>query len=184
MTPFEKAWHKTGRAEGGYSENRFDSGGPTNHGITEAVARANGYGGDMRDLPASTALDIAKLQYWNMLRLDEIASLSDPIAAELFDSGINCGQATAARWLQEGLNCFNRNHRVPPDYPELIVDRNIGPMTVWSLAQLLKRRGAQGELVMLRFLNCEQGAFYNSLRKRRIKDEEFTFGWYLHRVMI
>ena len=37
--------------EGGYSDNPADPGGKTNHGVTEQVARANGYQGDMKALP-------------------------------------------------------------------------------------------------------------------------------------
>ncbi len=45
--------------EGGYVNNPADRGGVTKYGITEAVARANGFKGNMRDLP----LDVAKAIY-------------------------------------------------------------------------------------------------------------------------
>ena len=50
--------------EGGYVSNPADKGGPTCFGITEAVARANGYSGAMRQLPREGAAAIYKRLYW------------------------------------------------------------------------------------------------------------------------
>ena len=40
---FDTAFEKLIDHEGGYSNHATDPGGATNHGVTQAVARANGY---------------------------------------------------------------------------------------------------------------------------------------------
>src|SRR5437868_3463196 len=58
--------------EGGYVDHAADKGGPTCFGITEAVARAQGYRGPMRQLPRDEAAAIYRRLYWLRPRLDEI----------------------------------------------------------------------------------------------------------------
>lgn len=179
MNAFAKAWAKTGRAEGGYVDNPKDSGGATNHGITEQVARAHGYIGHMRDLPGALALEIAKSQYWDIMRLDEVAQLSAPIAEEIFDSGFLCGQARVVSWLQRLLNVGNRQQR---DYPDVVADGLMGKISIAALRAFIARRGTDGERVIYNALNGLQSAFLTELAERREKDEEFWFGWQLHRI--
>jgi lysozyme family protein len=167
------------RIEGGYSDRPSDSGGPTKYGITEAVARANGYAGDMRDLPRSFAEAIYEQEYWDAIHVDEILKLSPVIAEELVDTGVNMGTGRAAEFLQRALNVLNKGASM---YPDLKVDRAIGPRTLWTLETFLQARGADGETVLFRALDCLQGAFYVELCERREKDEASLFGWLLNRV--
>lgn len=167
--------------EGGYSNNPSDSGGPTIWGITEAVARAYGFRGDMRDMPRATASDIYKARYWDTLSLDAVGAVSEKVAHELFDTGVNLGVAEAGKFLQRALNVLSANGA---HYAQVKADGLVGAMTVAALrAYFLKRHAAQGELVLLRALNALQGNFYIELAERRPKDQDFVFGWLRNRVV-
>lgn len=179
MKDFLRAWAKTGRSEGGYVDNPKDSGGATNHGITEQVARAHGYVGHMRDLPKERATEIAKLQYWDIMKLDAVAALSPAVAEEMFDSGFLCGQATVVAWLQRLLNVGNRQQL---DYPDVKADGLMGALSIAAMKAFLKRRGTNGEVVLYNALNGLQSAYLTQLAERREKDEEFWFGWQLNRI--
>ena len=181
MNSFQKAWEETGRAEGGYVNNPNDSGGATNWGVTERVARKFNFTGDMRDLPKKTATQIAKKAYWDVMKLDDIAELSESVALELFDTGFNAGTSRAGKFIQRALNGLNRKGR---DFNDLVVDGAIGTKTIESLKTFLNKRGKRGETVMMRSLNGLQVEFYFKLVERREKDEDFLFGWILHRVQI
>lgn len=181
MTSFERAFRAVLGIEGGYSDHPADRGGKTRFGITEATARAAGYAGSMAELPVELAQDIYRDRYWDALRLEEVAALSAPLAHELFDSAVNCGVTRAGRWLQQSLNVLNAGGA---HYADLVVDGAVGPRTIAALRAYLVRRGADGERVLLRALNCLQGAHYIELSAVDPRQEAFTFGWFLHRVVI
>ena len=114
--------------EGGYSNHPSDRGGPTKFGITEAVARAHGYSGAMRNLPREEAAVIYKRLYWIRPRFDEVAKRSEAIAAELFDTGVNMGPAVAATFLQRALSALN-SPRPPRAAARPSQPSPIGPLT-------------------------------------------------------
>lgn len=176
---FETSFQHVVMKEGGYSDHPSDTGGKTQFGITEAVARANGYAGDMRQLPLSTAKSIYKRQYWDLLQLDSIDALSPGIANELFDTAVNMGTGTAGTFLQRALSSMNRRGQ---DYPDLQADGVVGPMTVAALRTFLAKRGGHGVTVMLRALNAQQAMRYILLAESRPANEDFVFGWLLQRV--
>ncbi len=174
---FEQGWSHTGPKEAGYSDNPADRGGPTKWGVTERVARANGYTGAMQDLTEDRAKVIAKTQYWDVLNLDQVASVSIAIAVEMFDTLYNGGEP--GQWLQRCLNVLNREGRL---YPDMKVDGRIGPMTVDALRAFLAKRGTQGEAVMLKALNALQGARFIAIAEGNPSQEEFIFGWLANRA--
>jgi lysozyme family protein len=166
--------------EGGYVNHSSDRGGPTNYGITEAVARAHGYSGAMRDLPRAEATAIYKRLYWLRPRLDQVAKRSEPIAEELFDTGVNMGPAVAITFLQRALSALNRDRR---DYADLVPDGRIGPATLAALDTFLELRGkSAGEAVILKALDALQGERYIRLAERRPANEAFLYGWLANRI--
>lgn len=166
--------------EGGYSDQPADKGGPTCFGITEAVARANGYAGPMENLPRGTAVAIYKGLYWLRPRLDEVANRSARLASELFDAGVSMGPAVAITFLQRALTALNRNGT---DYPDLTPDGRVGPTTLAALDSFLAVRGqAGGETVLLRALEALQGERYLRLAERRPANEAFLYGWLANRI--
>ena len=166
--------------EGGYVSHPSDRGGPTNYGITEAVARAHGYSGAMRNLPREEAASIYKRLYWLRPRFDQVARRSAKVAEELFDTGVNMGPAVAATFLQRALSALNRDRK---DYPDLVPDGRIGAATLAALDTFLKLRGrASGEAVLLRALDALQGERYIRLAERRPANEAFLYGWLANRI--
>ena len=162
--------------EGGWVNDPSDSGGETNYGITIGTARRFGYLGPMIELTKSQAYHIYAEQYWNPLKLDDIATHSEKIAEELADTAVNMGVRRAGLFLQRSLNVLNNNQRY---YNDIGVDGQVGPATIRAFNKYIVRRG---EVVLFRMLNCLQGSFYIELAERRHKDQRFLFGWMLNRV--
>lgn len=165
--------------EGGYTNNPNDTGGETNWGITIGVARENGYGGPMRAMNRDQAIAIYRAKYWAKPGLYQIAPLSEKVAEELFDSGVNMGTGTAGVMFQRALNALNRQGK---DYLDILVDGGIGPGTTAAFGAYLRRNQQTGESVMLKALNCLQGARYIELSEARGQNETFTNGWLANRV--
>ncbi len=166
--------------EGGYVNHPSDRGGPTNYGITEAVARAHGYAGAMRSLPREEAFAIYRRLYWLRPRFDQVAKRSQAVAAELFDTGVNMGPAVAATFLQRALSALNRDRK---DYPDLVPDGRIGAATLAALDSFFAVRGRNAaETVLVRALDALQGERYIRLAERRPANEAFLYGWLANRT--
>ena len=167
------------KLEGDYSNHPADRGGPTRWGVTEAVARAHGYAGDMRHFPREDAAAIYKRKYWLRPGFDQIAQHAPDIAAELFDTGINMGTGTASGFLQRALNALNRNGR---DYEDISVDCEIGRKTMAALDAFLRKRGSPGKTVLLKAIEALQGARYIKLAETRPANQAFLYGWLANRI--
>lgn len=165
--------------EGGYVNNPADRGGATCWGITAAVARAQGYGGDLRLMPRATAEDIYRRLYWQQPGLDKVFARTPRLAAALLDAGVNMGPPVAIGFLQRGLNALNRG---AADYADVALDGRVGAATLAALDAFLARRRPGGEAVLLKAIEALQGERYVALAERRPADEAFLYGWLANRM--
>lgn len=160
------------KAEGGYVNDPADSGGATNYGITEKTARANGYLGDMRNLPLATARQIYRDEY---LVKPGFADLPSDVAAELFDTGVNMGPAKATEFLQRATNALNGSG--------LSVDGRMGPATKSAVKAYLSSR-SNASSILVKALNCLQGVRYIEIVEGKPTQRKFINGWLANRVEI
>lgn len=168
------------KREGGYVNNPADRGGATKYGITEAVARASCFKGYMRDLPLSVAKDIYRKQYWTSPRFDQVNLISNAVAEELLDTGVNCGTGFAKPLLQRALNLLNNQGK--GGWPDLVVDGVYGSATLNALKTYMAKRGKEGEKVLIRVLNIMQGQRYIEICERNPTQEQFFYGWISNRI--
>lgn len=98
MADFNAAFTLLVGNEGGYVNNPKDPGGATRWGVTQRVARASGYTGDMKEYPLEAARQVAKKLYWDPLHLDDV---DDRIAFQLLDANFNGGHVVL--WAQQAL---------------------------------------------------------------------------------
>ena len=160
--------------EGGYVNHPNDPGGPTNYGITQAVARKHGHEGDMRQLPKEKAVEIYIKDYWNKCKCDELMKYHPFIAYHMFDYAVNAGPAKAMMDLQRVLNVLNDQGKL---YPNMIEDGAIGPTTLRHLEKFLSIRGQKGVVVLTNALITLQGYHYINLMAMNEKREAFGMGW-------
>jgi len=174
--------------EGYYANDPADTGGETYRGIArkhnpnwsgwtiiDEQKKKAGFPSNLKTVMSSLEVYVSKYyksQYWDPNNLDLINS--QPIANELFDTGVNMGTGIAARLLQEALNLCNRNQQ---DYPDMRVDGQVGPVTLKTL------NGHSRPQSVLKALNVLQGQRYIYICERKPSQEKFFMGW-LERVTV
>ena len=161
---FEKSVNHIILIEGGYVNNPKDKGGATKYGITEKVARQNGYIYEMRNLTRDKAKEIYKNEYWNKIKID---CKDFNVAFLLFDFAVNSGVKTAIKHLQKSLNSLLKGIIEP-----LIIDGIAGRKTQ-SAIDYINANGLSERLQSL--LISERLKFYTSLSKTQFN--EFGKGW-------
>ena len=201
MANFQQAYVKMIGHEGGYSDKSTDRGGETYKGISRVnfpkwegwpLVDAYKAEGPFTEKSLTEKLDndpqlnrlvavFYKSVFWDKLRLDRIASQA--IANELFDTGVNQGAGTAAKYLQESINLLNRNATVCKD---IAVDGGIGNQTLGAYEAILKYHAKYGsgliEDTIVKCLNGLQFERYRAICKKRPQQEANFFGWVTNRI--
>ncbi len=165
--------------EDGYTNHPADRGGATRWGISEAVARAHGYRGEMRAFPREEAVAMYRRIYWVRPGFDRIGDLAPNIAVELFDTGVNMGPGVAVSFLHRALNALNRG---ASDYADIIPGVRVDDATVAALTIFLVKRVPHGERILMKALEALQGERYLDLAERRPANEAFLYGWLANRL--
>ena len=160
MPDFAKAFENLISIEGGYVNDKFDRGGETKFGICKQCYPNL----DIKNLTLENAKRIYRRDYWDRLKLNDIKNQA--VAEEIFDTGVNCGSRTAARFLQEALNILNGSGGKP-----LVVDGIIGSKTIRACNQYRYPKA------LLKAMNGLQFVHYLEIIKRDPEQERFFRGW-------
>jgi lysozyme family protein len=160
--------------EGGFVDHPSDPGGATRYGITEAVARQNGYTGPMSALPKQTAIDIYRRQYIERPGFLPLVAIDAAVAEEVIDTGVNMGPARPTRFFRRAVNevCGTTLPIVP----------NMDAVTVKAWGDCRANLGPRSCVAMLDSLDRQQRAEYDRLVRVNPRLRVFYRGWINHRV--
>lgn len=169
--------------EGGYSNDPKDGGGATRYGVTEKVARAAGYHGDMRafpkhcDGPATACADnIYVSQYIAAPGYMPLVEIEPAVAAELVDTAVNMGPARPNRWYRQTMNVL-ASTRLPDSTAALGPDE----INAYRMAQVKLGKTAAC-VATLDALDGRQETEYQRLVARNGALRRFLRGWLRARI--
>ncbi len=164
---FDAAFDDLLEHEGGYSNNPYDPGGPTNFGITQKeltrVYKQLNLPEVVKSLTVDEAATYYKSQWWDKYHYEAINSLA--IASKLFNMAVNMGPSAATRLIQESCNYLG--------YP-IRMDGILGAETFGVINQIClygMEEDLMGDLI------DNQKWYYEQLVDAKPKLEVFLKGW-------
>ena len=184
MANFNEAYNITLKHEGGYSNDSDDAGGETYKGISRRYNPSwegwvlidqykqhpnfpnSAYNDSRLD---KMVKDFYKDHYWDVNLLDEFNSQN--IANEMFDTGVNLGVGSAAKFLQMSLNVLNKNGT---KWDDMTVDSKIGTSSLKALNACLSLTGDE---VLFKVMNILQGMHYVETMNKSKTQEKYAYGW-------
>jgi lysozyme family protein len=168
---FDAAFEKTVGLEGGFDNDRDDSGNWTGGRIGNGALKGTKYGIsaaqypdlDIENLSLEEAKAIYYRDYWKPLNLDGVANWR--IQAEIFDTAVNLGVARAAKIIQRAVNFLEIG-------TPLAEDGRIGPATLGRVNLWC----AKDPEALFRALNGFQFMWYFEIASAGTK-EKYARGW-------
>lgn len=169
--------------EGGYSNDPKDPGGATRYGVTEKVARAAGYRGDMRNFPkhcdgpaTACADNVYFSQYIAAPGYLPLVEIEPAVAQEMVDTAVNMGPARPNRWYRLTMNKL-ASTRLPDSAAAL------GPSEIAAYEMVQAKLGKTPACVAtLDGLDRLQEAEYRRLVAARPSLGRFLKGWLKNRI--
>lgn len=180
LNRFDECFELILEIEGGYSDHPSDKGGKTNYGITEATLSAAYRAGivshnNIKDLTVEEAKTIYKVNYWDKCKCDD---LPKPLDLYVFDTAVNCGVGTSAKFLQEVINKVVGANT-------LAVDGIVGAMTIGAVEGWLSRYKADCTFPVFFLCNLfmdRRLQYYSNIVAKNGSQIVFLRGW-LNRVL-
>lgn len=168
--------------EGDYSNHAADRGGATRYGVTEKVARAAGYKGDMRQFPKRCDIEhpvcadkIYTDSYINLPGFMPMASIEPAVLDELVDSAVLHGPARPSRWFHIAINGECGTRFTVPRRPDAVTYKAYEDCA----AAVGKAKLCVG---VLNRMDAAQEAFFRSIVANNPSQRVFLKGWLRMRV--
>jgi lysozyme family protein len=116
--------------------------------------------------------------FWLALNLDKIPVYA--IAEEIFDTAVNQGLKTAARYFQQALNLLNNNQKI---YSNILDDGDLGDKTLRAYDAYMLTANYPGRSqertvkTLLKVMNGLQFERYADICRNSENQEVFFYGW-------
>jgi lysozyme family protein len=164
MAVFEKSIDIILSHEGGYVDDKDDSGGATNFGISLKFLknlRKDCTAKDIQNLTIEEVKAIYRKEFWDKYRFGQFNN--QDIATKVFDMSVNMGPSQAFKLLQRACNSLTSRSN-------LVVDGILGKDTYYVTCTL-------NPAALLNELKNQCIAFYEKIIEQDPKKEKFRKGW-------
>ncbi|MDE2020251.1 MAG: hypothetical protein KGJ13_07950 [Patescibacteria group bacterium] len=155
------------KEEGGLSNDPSDSGGLTNHGITNFEyqnwrQRMQWPQKDVSTITSDEVECIYQHDFWNPIQGDNLASDLPRLAVVVFDWSVNHGPSGAIKDLQRCVGA--------------VIDGNCGPNTLAAVRAFVAQPG-NSEWVLCRNFDAARKAWYAEDVQAHASQRRFLNGW-------